>query len=325
MTVQRGTITFIARITLALAVCAAAPLSSFAVRAAEQAAVSTAEIQRLQDEVYQASTDVSRLRTTDALQAGRLQDELDTLREDVIYLKVKLRKENAVSRQEYAQVRDQLTDLRARARGDVRAPAPRTGAGTVPPPPPPPVESVPVYDDRPRPSTTRPASRGIPVGQEIDVRIQTELTSDTAQVEDRFEATTVVDLYEGNRVLIPAGSVMRGLVTSVNRASRTDRKGSLTVAFNQVTVSGRNYPMRGTVTEAIESSGIKGEAGRIGAGSAVGAIIGGIIGGVKGALIGVLVGGGGTMVATEGKDVTLPAGTILRVRLDTPPEISSVP
>jgi hypothetical protein len=157
------------------------------------------------------------------------------------------------------------------------------------------------------------------------VRIQTELTSDTAQVEDRFEATTVVDLYEGNRVLIPAGSVMRGLVTSVNRASRTDRKGSLTVAFNQVTVNGRSYPMRGTVTEAIESSGIKGEAGRIGAGSAVGAIIGGIIGGVKGALIGVLVGGGGTMVATEGKDVTLPAGTILRVRLDTPPEISSVP
>ena len=61
-------------------------------------------------------------------------------------------------------------------------------------------------------------------------------------------------------MLIPAGSVMRGLVTSVNRASRTDRKGSLTVAFNQITVDGRNYPMRGTVTEAIESSGIKGEA-----------------------------------------------------------------
>ena len=153
------------------------------------------------------------------------------------------------------------------------------------------------------------------------MRIQTELTSDTAQVEDRFEATTVVDLYEGNRVIIPAGSLMRGLVTSVNRASRTDRKGSLTVAFNQITVRGRNYPMRGTVTEAIESSGIKGEIGRIGAGSAVGAIIGGIIGGAKGALIGVLIGGGGTMVATEGKDVTLPAGTILRVRMDTPPEI----
>ena len=38
---------------------------------------------------------------------------------------------------------------------------------------------------------------------------------------------------------------MRGVVSSVNRASRTDRKGSLTVAFDQVTVSGRTYPMRG--------------------------------------------------------------------------------
>ncbi len=161
----------------------------------------------------------------------------------------------------------------------------------------------------------------IPVGQELDVRLQTQLSSDNAQVEDRFEATTVVDLYEGNRVLIPAGSVMRGIVSSVDRASRTDRKGSLTVAFDQVTVNGRNYPLRGTVTQAIESEGIRGEIGRIGAGSAVGAIIGGIIGGAKGALIGVLIGGGGTMVATEGKDVTLPPGTILRVRLDTPPNI----
>jgi hypothetical protein len=116
---------------------------------------------------------------------------------------------------------------------------------------------------------------------------------------------------------------MRGVVSSVNRASRTDRKGTLTVAFDQITVNGRSYPMRGTVTQALESEGIRGEAGRIGAGSAVGAIIGGIMGGVKGALLGVLIGGGGTIAATEGKDVTLPAGTLLRVRLDTPPDIPS--
>jgi hypothetical protein len=313
MTVQRAISGLIAGFSLALTLGVAAPATA-------QTAVTTADIQRLQDEVYQASTDVSRLRTSDALQAGRLQDELDTLREDVIYLKVKLRKENTVSRGEYTQVRDQLQDLRARARGESRGSTPRASTSTttagVPP-----TESAPIYDDRSRPTTTRQGQRGIPVGQEIDVRIQTELTSDTAQVEDRFEATTIVDLYQGDRVLIPAGSLMRGLVTSVNRASRTDRKGSLTVSFNQITVGGRNYPMRGTVTEAIESSGIKGEIGRIGAGSAVGAIIGGIIGGVKGALLGVLIGGGGTMVATEGKDVTLPAGTILRVRMDTPPEI----
>ena len=61
--------------------------------------------------------------------------------------------------------------------------------------------------------------------------------------------------------------------------------------------------------------------GRVLGGGSKGAIIGGIIGGVKGALLGVLIGGGGTIAATEGKDVTLPAGTILRVRLDQPPGV----
>jgi hypothetical protein len=299
-----------------------------------QNSVTTTDIQRLQDEVYQAGADVSRLRTTDALEAGRLQDELDSVREEVIYLKVKQRRENNVSRSDYQDVRNRLQELRARARGDSATSTARstTGSsgssgssgsgitggistgGTSD-------DRRGTYDERPRPSTSRNDRSAIPVGTEIDVRLQNELTSDTAQVEDRFEATTAVDLYEGNRVLIPAGSLMRGIVTSVNRASRTDRKGSMTVSFNQVTVGNRSYPMRGSVTQALESEGIRGEAGRIGAGSAVGAIIGGIVGGVKGALLGVLIGGGGTMVATEGKDVTLPQGTLLRVRLDTPPEI----
>ena len=162
----------------------------------------------------------------------------------------------------------------------------------------------------------------IPVGQEIDVRLQSQLSSDNAQVEDRFEATTLVELYRGNEVLIPAGSVLRGVVSSVNRATRTDRKGQITLAFDQITVNGRTYPLRGTVTQALESEGMRGEAGRIGAGAGVGAIIGGIMGGVRGALLGVLIGGGGTIAATEGTDVTLPAGTILRVRLDTPPAVN---
>jgi len=285
---------------------------ALAVPTGAQTTVSTAELQRLQDDVYQAGADVSRLRTTDALEAGRLQDELDSLREEVIYLKVKQRKENNVTRRDYTEVRDRLQDIRARARGDVGTPRSTSGSS----------RSGTIYDDPSRPSTTRRSGdSSIPTGTEIDVRLQDELTSDRAQVEDRVEATTVVDLNEGNRVLIPAGSLMRGIVTSVNRASRTDRKGSLTVSFNQVEVRGRTYQMRGVVTQALESEGLKGEAARIGAGSAVGAIIGGIIGGVKGALLGVLIGGGGTIVATEGKDVTLPPGTILRVRMDTPPEI----
>jgi hypothetical protein len=62
---------------------------------------------------------------------------------------------------------------------------------------------------------------------------------------------------------------------------------------------------------------------KIGAGAAVGAIIGGIIGGGKGALLGVLVGGGGTMAASDGTDVSLPAGTILRIKLDQALDIAA--
>src|SRR6185503_11980211 len=135
-------------------------------------------------------------------------------------------------------------------------------------------------------------------------------------VEDRVEATTVVDLYQGDDLMVPAGSLLVGNVTSVDKASRTDRKGSLTVEFTRLTVNGRTTTVRATVIDAIESEGLKGEVGKIGAGAGVGAIIGGIIGGVKGAITGILIGGGGVLVATEGKDVELPSGTVLRVRFD---------
>ena len=149
------------------------------------------------------------------------------------------------------------------------------------------------------------------------MRLQRPLSSRTAQVEDRFEATTMVDLRQGDRVVIPAGSVMRGVVSSVTKAGRIERKGSLTVAFDRLTVNGRSYPIRATVSQALESEGIRGEAGKIGAGAGVGAILGGILGGFKGALAGILIGGGGTIAATEGKDVDLAAGTVLRVRVDS--------
>jgi hypothetical protein len=92
----------------------------------------------------------------------------------------------------------------------------------------------------------------------------------------------------------------------------------MTVTFDQIVVRGRTYPMRGTVTDALESEGIRGETGRIGTGAGVGAIIGGILGGVKGAIAGILIGGGGVIAATEGQDVDLPVGSVLRVRLDSP-------
>lgn len=287
---------------LALALSAGSAAS-----AAAQTTISSGDIQRLQDAIYEASRDIAQARSRDAGLGSQLQAELDDLRDEVTYLRVKQRRNEPIARSEFTDVRDRIEDLRNRARGD-------SGGRYTPPPAP--VSSG--QDERS--GTVRTSNPNeVPVGTEFDVRLQTQLSSATAQVEDRFDATTLVDLRdERGKVLVPAGSTMRGIVSSVHKATRTERTGKLTVAFDRATVNGRSYPIRATVTQAIESEGIKGEKERIGIGAGAGAIIGAILGGVKGALAGVLIGGGGTIAATEGKDVELPAGTVLRVRLDSP-------
>lgn len=288
-----------------------------------RSAVTTADIQRLQDDIASASRDIVDMRTRDASAASQLQSELDDVRDEATYLRVKLRRNEPVTRSEFGEVRDRIDNIRSRARGDAPGRYAPPAAGRPDPDryPPSPQDRNP--DDRypsSGPETIRPRNANeIPVGTEFDVRLQRSLNSKTAQVEDRFEATTMVDLQdERGRVLVPAGSVMRGVVSSVTRATRVERKGALTVAFDRITINHRTYDIRATVTDALESAGIRGEAEKIGIGAGAGAIIGAILGGAKGALAGILIGGGGTIAATEGVDVDLPVGTVLRVRLDAP-------
>ncbi|HKE94765.1 MAG TPA: hypothetical protein VKB34_10695 [Povalibacter sp.] len=285
--------------------------------------VSPADIQRLQESANQAAADIQQLRGRDASRATQLQTQLDDLREETIYLKVKLRKEGTLARSEYATVRDRIDDLRSEATNASAPaqPAANRAASTA-------AAAPATSQAAAAPRTTAPAANAantveVPSGTELDVRLTNALNSGTAQVEDRFEGTTLVDLNIGGKTVIPAGSVMRGVITAVDPATRTNRTGKMTVSFDQVTVNGRAYPVRGTVTQAIEGEGIKGETGRIATGAGVGAILGGILGGFKGALAGILIGGGGTIAATEGKQVELPQGSVLRVRLDSPVTIQA--
>ena len=60
------------------------------------------------------------------------------------------------------------------------------------------------------PTEVNSSNRGvIPAGQELDVRLQSTLSSENAKVEQRFDATTAADLTQNGRVLIPAGSTVR--------------------------------------------------------------------------------------------------------------------
>ena len=164
------------RITrVALATCVALALAA----AAQAQPVTSTDLQRLQDAVFEASRDVSAVRSTDASLAGRLEGQLEEVRDDVAYLRGKLRREGNVGRGEYDQVWQRVDDIRSQARG-MGSP----GSG------------VPTYGPVRRPANCGPVD--VCVGQEIDVRLQVPLNSDTANVEDRFEATTLVSFYNEN-------------------------------------------------------------------------------------------------------------------------------
>lgn len=286
-----------------------AALASIVVLASPAVAqdMTTSDLTGLQQTADQIHADLAQLRQRDRAAARSLQAELTDLEEEIVYLRVKLRKERTVARYEYNDLRDRLEDLRGRVRGDATT---RYSTGQTSTRPNTPQENVDAPDT-------------LPAGTELDVRLNSRLTSDTAQVEDRFEATTLVDVRQNGRLLIPAGAIVRGVVTDVKKAGRIERKGSLTLTFDQIRIEGRSYPIRGSVTQALESGGYREDAEKIGAGAAVGAVIGGILGGVRGAITGILIGGGGVVAATEGQDVTLPEGSVLRMRLDSPLAVAS--
>lgn len=292
--------TTLSRLTVMLVLLALGTTSTLAAapaalqNSAQTGPVSADEITKLEARVEGLRAEVDQLRERDTARARALLTELDDLRDEVVYLRVKSKRES-VSRTEYNDVQSRVDAFERRLR---RQPETVRESSTV---------------------SRRPGE--IPVGQEIDVRLQTRLSSETAQVEDRFEATTLVDLREGERVLVPAGSTLRGVVMAVERAGRFDRRASLTLSFDLLRIGERSYPIRATVTEALETGGYREDVGKIGAGAAVGAVIGGILGGFKGAMAGILIGGGGTIAATEGKELVLDVGTALRVRFDEPVQV----
>jgi hypothetical protein len=261
---------------------------------AQQTPITTADIARLEAMSADIQKQADTLKATDATLAADVSRTLADINDDITYLKVKLRREGAVPREDYTSVRDRLENLRIRATGR------RVTA---------------------QPSLEEPGSIvTVPVGTQFDVRLQTHLNSGTATIEQRFEATTILDYSVEGRVVIPAGTIVRGFVSSVRAAGRVDRKGSITLSFDEMRLDNKSMRLRASVLQALDGK-VSEDAARIGVGAIAGAIIGGVFGGGKGALLGVLVGGGGTMAATEGTDVDLPVGTILRIRIDQPLDV----
>lgn len=166
----------------------------------------------------------------------------------------------------------------------------------------------------------------VPAGAVLGVRLNTDLTSDTAEIEDRVEATVTRDVIAGGRVAIPAGTKVLGSVNEVTRGGRFRERARLGIRFHTLVLAGgAREPVR---VDAIVREGdapTRQSAAKIGGGAIGGAIIGGIMGGKRGAILGGAAGAGaGTAaVAAGGRSVAaITAGSPLSIRLDAPVNIT---
>jgi hypothetical protein len=167
-------------------------------------------------------------------------------------------------------------------------------------------------------------------GTEIHAALDTPLSSKTSKAGDRFTAT-VSDPVRANNgaVVIPTGARIEGEVAESEdekTLAALKDKPKLSLRFRDVVLpSGQTLPLTATLVSVHDTGGKNSrkiitegqiESGRNGKDSnAIGARSFG--GPIKGLAIGALS-GGGYVVATNGKDVHLPAQAGMLIRVDQP-------
>jgi hypothetical protein len=261
-------------------------------------AATTQDIQRLQYDLQNLDDSLAALSTSHP-RYQEFQDRANDIRDEVTYLKVQIRRGQRSQPPGLGATRDEVADLRrsiATLQDDIDNGLNRrfSGSGTL------------------------------PEGTEIQVRLEQPLSSKTARQEDRFDASVAVPVELDGRVVLPAGTRVRGIVARAERGERLSKGGRLDLSFDSIYPDDRTRrDMRASVVSVKENLDLKGDnAKRAGIGAVLGGVIGSVIGGTKGAIIGAVLGGGGALAAKLGEDVELPAGTILTLRLERPLDVT---
>ena len=199
-----------------------------------------------------------------------------------------------------------------------------SNSATAPPRAPARVDSRPV--DRLQPEAPRAAAPAapvvrivtIPAGTTLPLELTTAVSTATAQVEMPVSARLRRAVTIDGTTALPAGTVLHGEVSEVERAGRVQGRSRLALRFTSVVIDGQRESLR-TNPLTFEGEATKSEdATKIGAGAGIGAAIGGILGGGSGAAKGAVIGGAagtGAVLATRGKEVELAAGSDLNPTL----------
>ena len=159
----------------------------------------------------------------------------------------------------------------------------------------------------------------LPAGSVILVRTQTQLESSSVRQGQTFDTIVEDSVALENYTVIPRGSHIRGTITYVQPATRA-QSGVIGVDFNSLTLpDGTTYPIRGrlTSTDAEERRQIEQSSDPrvvlVGGRGGIGAAIAGA--GSQSSSTSGILGALGALLS-EGRDVSVPAGTTLAVQLE---------
>lgn len=189
-----------------------------------------------------------------------------------------------------------------RAAAPPASPEGSPGAAAAPPAPAPPAYSGPTVD--------------VPAGSRLVMRLDDNVDS-AKGAGLRFRATLEAALLDATgKPVVPAGSKVLGIVKSAKAAGNVAGRSEVELAFTDLQVNGMLFPIQSQGVQAVGEGSGRDTGRKVAAGALVGAAFGGGNGAAKGAAI-----GGAAAMLTRGKQVKVPAGTVLELLLAAPAKV----
>jgi len=195
-------------------------------------------------------------------------------------------------------------------------------------------QAAPPADEPLQKTSDAPIRLTVPAGTRIPLVLKHAISTKSVRPGDPVYLETSFPVAQNNRILIPAGTYVQGVVHSVKRPGRVKGRAELLLHFTTLI-----YPNGYTVTfpgavegvPGADNSKVKDQEGTIQADSqkgkdattiaetaGTGTIIGGLARGAKGAGIGAGVGGAvglASVLLSRGQDVRMEAGSTVEMEL----------
>src|SRR6185369_9622699 len=133
----------------------------------------------------------------------------------------------------------------------------------------------------------------------------------------RFSASLEAALPDASgNVLVPAGTKVLGIIAESKSAGRLVGKSEMEIAFTDLQINGLLFPIQSQGVKAVGEGSGRDTARKVGAAALIGGAFGGGSGAAKGAAI-----GGAAALLTRGKEIRIPAGTLLELSLIAPARV----